>query len=557
MYKALYRKWRPLTFDDVISQQHITETLKNQIRTGRTAHAYLFTGSRGTGKTTCARIFAKAVNCPDMKDGNPCLECDICRDADSGALTDIIEIDAASNNGVDDIRDIRDAAVYLPERCKYKIYIIDEVHMLSQSAFNALLKIMEEPPEYIKFILATTEIHKVPATITSRCQRYDFRRIRSADIAARLSYIASQEDIDLTEDGAALIAKIADGGMRDAVSLLDQCSACAEVIDAEAVYRTAGIAGRDHLFELLEAVSNADPAAALEVIARLHDMSKDLKRLCDELIMQLRNIMLLKTAPAAAESIITALPDELARLKALASSSDLPTVMARIDMLQSCRERMMKVLSDRVELEMCIIRMCRGGIAAAAGTGDEKNPAGNSGTGIDNSEIYDKIKQLEKKVTNLAFETAHEAPPPAAQKPAEPEVLTASTPAPEGAPVVDISRVTEADMTPCDRWEDIMEEFRKLNPAVAGSLEGSRAAVYKNVFFIFTPNRFFMSLFKSQKENAVALSRAIFNVMGSKYRLSARCTTTVEEQQSMAEKLISKARNSNIETAVDNIAPAN
>ena len=221
MYKALYRKWRPLTFDDVISQQHITDTLKNQIKNDKTAHAYLFTGSRGTGKTTCARILAKAVNCPNMKDGSPCLECDICRDADEGALTDIIEIDAASNNGVGDIRDLRDGAIYSPERCRYKVYIIDEVHMLSIQAFNALLKIMEEPPEYVKFILATTEIQKVPATITSRCQRYDFRRIKQKDIAARLLYIASQEEIDLTEDGADMIAKIADGGMRDAVSLLD------------------------------------------------------------------------------------------------------------------------------------------------------------------------------------------------------------------------------------------------------------------------------------------------------------------------------------------------
>ena len=222
MYKALYRKWRPLTFDDVISQQQTTETLKNQITSEKTAHAYLFTGSRGTGKTTCARILAKAVNCRSMKDGNPCLECDICRDADTGALTDIIEIDAASNNGVDDIRDLRDGAVYMPERGKYKVYIIDEVHMLSPSAFNALLKIMEEPPAYVKFILATTEIHKVPATIASRCQRYDFRRIKPDDIASRLTYIAQQENIDLTPDGAALIARLADGGMRDAVSLLDR-----------------------------------------------------------------------------------------------------------------------------------------------------------------------------------------------------------------------------------------------------------------------------------------------------------------------------------------------
>lgn len=551
MYKALYRKWRPLTFDDVISQQHITETLKNQIKTGRTAHAYLFTGSRGTGKTTCARILAKAVNCPNMKDGNPCLECDICRDADAGALTDIIEIDAASNNGVDDIRDIRDAAVYTPERCSCKIYIIDEVHMLSQSAFNALLKIMEEPPAYVKFILATTEIHKVPATIASRCQRYDFRRIRPADIASRLSYIASQEGIALTGDGAALIAKIADGGMRDAVSLLDQCSVCADTIDAQAVSSVAGIAGREHLYELLEAVNASDAAGALAVVARLHDMSKDLTRLCEELILQLRNIMLLKAAPATAVDIIAALPDELDRLKKLAENTDLSVVMARIDALQSCRERMMRVLNKRVELELCLIRLCSGGISAYAASPSGEEKSGNSSPGLDNSEIYDKIKQLEKKISAVAFAAAPDTPREP-ERPKAPEVLTASTPSPEGAPAVDISKVTEADMTPCDKWDQIMEEFRKINPAVAGSLEGSSASTYRNVMFIFTPNRFFMDLFKSNRENALSLGKAIFNVMGGKYRIIARCTTTEEQQQSMAEKLVQKAINSKIETAVDN-----
>ena len=262
-----------------------------------------------------------------MKDGNPCLECDICRDADTDALTDIIEIDAASNNGVDDIRDLRDGTVYTPERGKYKVYIIDEVHMLSASAFNALLKIMEEPPEYVKFILATTEIHKVPATITSRCQRYDFRRIKPEDIASRLKYIASQENIDLTEDGAALIAKLADGGMRDAVSLLDQCSAVAEQVDADAVSRTAGIAGRDYLSQMLDAISGKDIAECLSITGSLYDMSKDLTRLCEELVAQLRNIMLLKASPDTAEKLIVCMPDELSRLRELADKNDLPVIM--------------------------------------------------------------------------------------------------------------------------------------------------------------------------------------------------------------------------------------
>lgn len=538
MYKALYRKWRPLTFDDVISQPHITETLKSQLRNDKTAHAYLFTGSRGTGKTTCARILAKAVNCPNMRDGEPCLECEICREADEGTLTDIIEIDAASNNSVNDIRDLREGAVYSPERCRYKIYIIDEVHMLSVPAFNALLKIMEEPPEYVKFILATTEIHKVPATIASRCQRYDFRRIKQKDIASRLLYIASQEQIDLTSDGADMIAKLADGGMRDAVSLLDQCSVCAETIDAAAVSNTAGIADRGHLYDILEAITDSDAAAALSVTDKLYNMSKDLTNLCEELILQLRNIMLIKVSPESAADIIIGMPDELERLNSIAARSELPDIMNRIELLQSCRERMMKVLNRRVEFEMSLIKVC----------GNVKNNAAV----IDNSEIYDKIKQLEDKLSSAPVRGV-----PAAGRPVnEREVFTASSPVSDSEPApnvnVDIRTVSEDELTPCEKWEEIMEEFRKLNPAVAGSLEGSTASTKGNVLCIFTPNRFFISLFKGSKENAGMLGKAVCNVLGQRYRITARCTTSVEETKNMAEQLVQKAINSSIETAVDN-----
>lgn len=533
MYKALYRKWRPLTFDDVISQQHITETIKNQLRNEKTAHAYLFTGSRGTGKTTCARILAKAVNCPNMKDGNPCLECDICKEADEGSLTDIIEIDAASNNGVEDIRDLRDGAVYSPERCRYKIYIIDEVHMLSTSAFNALLKIMEEPPPYVKFILATTEIHKVPATVASRCQRYDFRRIRQNDIADRLMYIASQEQIELTEDGAVLIAKLADGGMRDAVSLLDQCSVCAEKIDADAVSQTAGIAGRDFLYDILESVADSDAPKALSVTAQLYDMSKDLIRLCEELILQLRNVMLIKASPVNADDIIAVMPDDMIRLKNIAAKSELDKIMNWLSQFQTCRERMGRVMNKRVEFEINLIKICG-------------NITQNNVTAADNSEIYDKIKKLEDKINSGCI--------PEQKK--EREVLTASSPAIENEPVpnvkVDIKNVKEEELEPCSRWDEIMQEFRRINPAVAGSLEGSRASTLGNVLFIFTPNRFFMSLFKGSKDNAISLSKAVYTVLGQKYRITARCTTSVEETKSMAEQMIQKAINSSIETAVDN-----
>lgn len=534
MYKALYRKWRPMTFDDVISQQQTTDTLKNQIISGKTAHAYLFTGSRGTGKTTCARILAKAVNCRNMKDGNPCLECDICRDADSGALTDIIEIDAASNNGVDDIRDLRDGAVYMPERGKYKIYIIDEVHMLSQSAFNALLKIMEEPPDYVKFILATTEIHKVPATITSRCQRYDFRRIKQEDIAARLKYIASQEELDLTDEGASLIARLADGGMRDAVSLLDQCSACAEQINADTVSTTAGVAGRDYLFKMLKAITAKDVTEALAITSSLYDMSKDLTRLSEELVAQLRNVMLLKATPDTAERLIVCLPDELEQLKELAENTELTTVLDYISELQECRERLKWAMNKRVEFEMTLIKLC----------GNVKNAP----VTIDNSEIYDKIKQLENKLNSVP----RVMPASGQAAAAKPEVMEAKSPADEEVrPNIDLKKLKPEDIHPCERWEEVLEEFRKVNPAVAGSLDGSFAGIAGNVIFITSKNRFFMTLFKT-KENAVSLGETIDRVLGQHFLIRARCATTTDQQKNMAEQLIKKAIDSSIETAVDN-----
>lgn len=536
MYKALYRKWRPMTFDDVISQQHITDTLKNQIKSGKTAHAYLFTGSRGTGKTTCARILAKAVNCPNMKDGNPCLECDICRDAENGSLTDIIEIDAASNNGVDDIRDLRDGAVYTPERGSHKIYIIDEVHMLSPSAFNALLKIMEEPPPYIMFILATTEIHKVPATIASRCQRYDFRRIRPQDIASRLEYIAQQENLNLTSDGAFLIAKLADGGMRDAVSLLDQCSVCSEIIDAETVSNAGGIAGRDYLYEILDAIADKNTAKALSVTGNLYDMSKDLTRLCEELITQLRNIMLIQVSPKTAESLIVCMPDELEKLNVLSKKISLEEVMNELSALQKCRENMSHVMNRRVEFEMTLIKLC-----------GNKN---NSPETIDNSEFYDKIKQLENKINSIS---AGNIPAPV-KKQSQSDVLTANNPVRDTEPIpnVDIKNIKQEDMIVCSKWNEIVEELKNIKPDLAGTLDGSYALTAGNVIFITSKNRMFVHVFKNFKENAIALSNAINTVLGQRYIIKARCDTSVEEQKSMAEQIIQKAINYSIETAVDN-----
>lgn len=503
MYKALYRKWRPLSFDDVISQPHITSTLRNQVCTGKTAHAYLFTGSRGTGKTTCARILAKAVNCPNAENGVPCLSCDICRDADRGTLSDIIEIDAASNNSVEDIRDLREGTVYMPERCSCKVYIIDEVHMLSPSAWGALLKVMEEPPAYVKFILATTEIHKVPATIISRCQRYDFRRIRTEDIAARLSFIAAEEQITLHEDAALLIARISDGGMRDAISLLDQCAAVSDEITTAVVSESAGVAGRDSLFDIIDAVINGQAAKALEVTGELYSCSKDMSRLCEELTEQLRNIMLLK-AGSSQGSLLSCMPDETEKLAAAAKKMSMEDILSHIAALQDCRERMQRSPNKRIELEMALISltMPKPRVQAAA----------------------QPVQQTAQQKSGLVHQEKQETVQP--QKKLRPE-----------------------DFKPVEQWADILEEYRAVNPAVSGSLAESSAFVNGGYMLIVTKNRFFLTLLKN-RENAQSLGETVKRIMGREYKILGKCNEE-GQQESMAQNLIQKAINSNIETAVE------
>lgn len=356
MHLALYRKYRSATFDEVISQEHITTTLKNQIKSGTPAHAYLFTGSRGTGKTTCAKLMAKAVNCLSPVDGNPCGECESCK-AIAAGCPDIIEMDAASNNGVDDVRALRDEVMYAPTVCKYKVYIIDEVHMLSASAFNALLKTIEEPPPHVIFILATTEIHKVPATIASRCQQFRFSRIDVEESTKRLCEIAQKENVKLTEDAARLISRLSDGGMRDAVSLLDQCISVSNDIDEQTVRNTAGIAGTDHLFALAECVREHSAAEALKIIDELHDQSKDLMLLLDELLSHFRNLCML-TATNNDFSLIPAGSGARNDLARQAGEFTLGEIMRCMDILQDCIAKTPKTAKRKTVAEMCLIRLC-------------------------------------------------------------------------------------------------------------------------------------------------------------------------------------------------------
>ena len=353
MYRALYRKWRPQRFEDVVGQRAIVTALKNQITANRVGHAYLFTGTRGTGKTTCAKIFAKAVNCLHPVNGDPCGECEICKGIDNGSILDVVEMDAASNNGVDDIRDLRDETAYTPSACKYKVYIIDEVHMLSTAAFNALLKTLEEPPAHVIFILATTEIQKVPATILSRCQRYDFTRIGPEDIARRVEYIAGEEKLELSPDGAELIARLADGALRDALSILDTCAGVTAKIDADVVRRMAGVTDRSYLFRISDALEAQDGATALAQLAQLRQQSVDVKRLTEELIAHYRALML--AALPGGQSLLSGVsPEEEALYLEKGPQLGQREAIRAIRALGSALEHMTRGSDQRIELELAL-----------------------------------------------------------------------------------------------------------------------------------------------------------------------------------------------------------
>ena len=526
-YEALYRKWRPQSFDDIVAQPHITRTLKNQILREKTAHAYLFTGSRGTGKTTCARIFAKAVNCLHPKDGNPCLECEICRDADAGALTDLIEIDGASNNGVDEVRGLRDNAAFLPVRCKYKVYIIDEVHMMSAGAFNALLKMIEEPPPYVKFVFATTEIHKVPATILSRCQRFDFRRILPADIAGRIQYIASHEDFSVTEAAAHRIAVLSDGGMRDALSLLDQCAAVSDEIGTETVEEAVGVAGTESVFVILRAVAAHDAAAALERIDLLYKQSKDMTRFADEISAQLRSIMLLKTAPDAA-ALPDCMPDDLAALREISGQMTLAAVLEALSAVRACCDRMTRAGNRRMELEMTLIRLCS----------DLRTQQS------DVSALTERISALEAELAALrqnGVPVQQTAPPRQTQRHSPP------------AQNLQVQGKTDtAQYTPVRDWQSVLERFHEVNPSVSGLLQGSAAYVIedKNILLMIVRSRLFKELFSAQ--DAAVLGQAAQQVLGRKFAIRYKCVETEEEKTAPADVLLRRAQAQGIEVTEQN-----
>ena len=537
MYQALYRKWRPQTFTDVCGQDLITTALKNEIKNNRLSHAYLFTGCRGTGKTTCAKILAKAVNCEATVDGDPCNACAVCRGIDDGSVLDVTEIDAASNNGVDNIRDLRDEVAYTPVTGKYRVYIIDEVHMLSQGAFNALLKTLEEPPAHVIFVLATTEVHKLPATILSRCQRFDFNRISAEAIAARVAYVAEQEGLQLTSDAAMMLARLADGALRDALSLLDQCASGNTRIDAAVVAQVTGMASREALYALTACALRRDAAGALAQVDTLYRASKDIERLCAEWIGYVRNVMVLKSVKDGGDLVIAS-PEEMAQMQALAAEADLSAVLHVMDVLQAALEHLRAGASRRVELEMAVLRLC--------------DPS------LDNSQaaLVRRLGELEKAVRCGATVAAapHVAPTPeptaaaVAEQPISAPVTDTAPQETASVPPPETTQPTPAaeEETPFTQWGAVLENLMSACPPLYGVLARSQAVLKGNLLLICTDNAMFKELLE-QGSNKKMLMQAITQATGTTYRVGLRRAVKVKkEEQDPLSQLLTAARNADV-----------
>lgn len=553
MYQVLYRKYRPKVFSDVYGQEHVTSTLLNEIKENRISHAYLFTGSRGTGKTSCAKILAKAVNCENSVNGEPCNECEVCRGLDSGSIYDVVEIDAASNNGVDNIRDLREEANYTPSRGRYRVYIIDEVHMLSTGAFNALLKTLEEPPAHVIFILATTEVHKLPATILSRCQRFDFKRIQPETMAKRLMQVAGYENLDLTEEGAILISRIADGGMRDALSILDQCAGRNQKIDEKLVSEVAGIAGRESLYELSDAICNKNGGDALNVISKLHANSYDMERLCVEMINHLRNFLIVKTVDKSRELIVCT-DDEYNTILSSADNFTLPSVIFALDLFQDTLVKIKGGANSRIEMEMTLIKLCEPKLEQSMDSVLDRisvlERAVKNGVAVKSAPVKTVVPETvsepeptEKKSASIDTEKTAEIEKPTA----EPIVSTPDSeplpPIPEAAPQ------TEQETAPAtgakrefEYWADFMEAIYKSDIALYGVLNGAKAYV-RDEYFLLSSNNSTLNQFIKIPTHSKAIKKALYDVTGQVYKLGIlKKKSDSGEKRDPLEDLIAKAQ---------------
>lgn len=535
MYRVLYRKWRPQTFDDVSGQEHITTTLKNEVVAGRLNHAYLFTGSRGTGKTTCAKILAKAVNCLDIHNGNPCGECEVCRGIDDGSILDVVEMDAASNRNIDDIRQIIDEVQFKPAKCKYRVYIIDEVHMLTTQAFNALLKTLEEPPEHVIFILATTEVHKLPQTILSRCQKFEFHRIPPRAIADRLLFVAQQEDVMLSDSAAMLIASVADGALRDGLSLLDRCIAISSDIDEEVVRDAAGLARKTYLYELAACVINKNTAKSLEIIDRLYGESKDMARLCDELIAHFRALMLIKSVRNPRDILVMS-EDEFEEAQTQSDYLSLADIVYYMDVLSRAYQRMGKGTGDRTELEMAMVKLASSELDGTTEaltqrisalekavkykvtvdyvTASEKVGEKLRGHKSEISEKSDFEEQTTEKIQKTAETESVEEPEKPKAPVAKPAPVPASNPARTPANLDEIYK----NAKPFPEWVDVVSNMKPVSRAIAAAFSGSTAYVSGSYLLIDTSNEMAFELLKNGTRRE-EIRKIILETTGRVYKL--------------------------------------
>lgn len=553
MYQVLYRKYRPKVFADVYGQEHVTSTLKNEIKENRIAHAYLFTGSRGTGKTTCAKILAKAVNCENSVDGEPCNECEVCKGLDSGTIYDVVEIDAASNNGVDNIRDLREEANYTPSRGKYRVYIIDEVHMLSTGAFNALLKTLEEPPAHVIFILATTEVHKLPATILSRCQRFDFKRIQPETMSVRLKQVAQLEGMELDDDAAILIARIADGALRDGLSILDQCAGRSKKIDSALVSEVAGLAGREALYKLTDCICTQNSSSAMTVISELYQNSYDMERLCVEMINHLRNFLIVKTVKVS-RGLIICTDDEYNSIISSAENFTLENVIFALDLFQDALTKIKTGANARVELEMAFVKLCEPKLdvnidslvdrisklerAVNRGVNVSQQPAAVEGAKPVVEENKQEVK-AEKAVEEIKNDTL---PPITSSKPSiEPKALQGKNETAVNKPQQTVNTDDSNTQYEFEHWGDFMDVIHKQNIALFGVLAGSRGYIRGEYFLIDSPNPTIIQFLKTPTYSK-AIKQALYDVTGQSFKLGIfKKKATDAPKRDLLEDLIHQA----------------
>lgn len=555
MYRVLYRKWRPAVFTDVSGQEHITSTLQNEVSSGRLNHAYLFTGSRGTGKTTCAKILAKAVNCLNPQNGNPCGECEICKGIDDGSILDIVEMDAASNRKIDDIRQIIDEVQFKPAKCKYRVYIVDEVHMLTTEAFNALLKTLEEPPEHVIFILATTEVHKLPQTIRSRCQRFDFHRIPPKAIADRVEYVVSQENAEITESAALMLASVADGALRDALSLLDSCLAVSSHIDEEVVRNAAGLVSKTYLFELAAAIINKNPTRSLEIIDRLYSESKDMARLCDELVEHFRALMLIKTIKNPRDILIMS-DDEFEQAVTQSDYLSLADIVFYMDVLSRAYQRMGRGTGDRTELEMALVKLSAteldGTVEALTARVTALEKAVKRGITVNYAQPAQQSAQAEAAQSASVPNTQTEVEEPFANPEPEHKKAPVAKPAPEVKPVAQRASVNLDELydnaVPFARWVEVVDSLKSVSRSIAAAFAGSTAYESGNYLLIDTNNELAFDLLRQNGRRA-EIKQTLLELTGKNYSLGPykRSTPKKVEKTDPLNSLVQSLEGSGVE----------